>query len=108
MTDKPIAPRFTGKTRELTITGYILPLREGQPVFVNVPGMEAATIAIFSTHAALKLAEKQVPGFSYDRLMVIENGREFLQPIPSDGTVEIIIDPVIEDGKTRFQKLFRD
>lgn len=99
-------PKFTGKKREIFITGYFLPLRDEQPVFVDVPGLEAPTIAIFSTLSALQIAKTQVPGFSYDRVVVIDNGREFLQSIP--GSVVIIIDPTIVDGNTRFQQLFRD
>lgn len=98
-------PRYTGNKKELFITGYILPMIDGHPVFIEIPGMNADVVAIFSTREALERAKAQVAGFEYDALKVIENGQAFIESLPKDGSLEVVLDPVIEGDRTRFGRL---
>lgn len=100
-------PKFTGKKRQLdTIQGYYLPLAGGQPVQVEIPGLPDPVIAIFSSQETLDRARADTEAFAYDQAMCISDQRGFLQSIPR--SVEVIIDPVVVDGNTRYQRLLRD
>lgn len=92
-----------------TLDGYILPLREGQPVVIRFEGRSEIHVPLFSTMAALELARKQVPSLAPDQYMVLTDTEGFLSSIRRDGTVKVIVDPVVTpEGKSQYKTLVLD
>jgi hypothetical protein len=102
----PPPPAALSAPFELDIDGYILPLRRGQPVWLEIPGLPGHALPIFSDQAALDRAEVELPGFSYDRRQKIDDGPEFLSSIPQN--IDVIIDPwITERQTTRYRRVYR-
>ena len=106
--ENPPAPQALGEPFELDIDGYILPLRGGQPVWLEIPGLPGHALPIFSNQAALDRAATELPDFGYDQLKKIDDGPEFLSSIPTDEGIDVIIDPwITERQTTRYRRVYR-
>lgn len=109
MTSRP-APRRTDKPpEELSLTGMLMPWRNGQPAFILLPGegdTELLAIPLFTTLAKLEAAALAVNS-PYDSVKRIDDGRVFLEDIPRD--VLVVVDPWITPRRTtRYTQVLRD
>jgi hypothetical protein len=96
----------TGKLLELNITGYLFPAHANRsPVFLRIDGAgDDLFLPVFSTEEKLCAVMGKI---SYDRILQICDGREFLDSIEEDPRkLRVIVDPhKHESGTTRFQEV---
>lgn len=71
------------KIQLLTITGCVVPYRQGKPLVMNVPGSRRPHLSIFPSEGALQEAFEGV----YDEVRTIEDGRHFLESLPPEYVV---------------------
>lgn len=101
-------PRELGPPQELGggLEGALVPIRQGQPCWVRLPGVKVPALPIFSTLSALKRALEGMPGFSYEDVLTVGNGRDFWTHLPHDGSIELVMDPFItEERTTRYKRI---
>lgn len=102
-------PQVIAAPRELAggLTGSLVPLRDGQPCWLQVPGVAVPALPIFTSLAALRRAVLELPGFGYDTVATVESGEEFWQGLPHDGSIELVLDPFITAEKTtRYKRVY--
>lgn len=66
--------------REISISGYLFPWRDGGPVLVELDGCNDWFLPVFSTENALK-ATMATLSVAYESIKVIDDGKEFLDGI---------------------------
>lgn len=98
------APKPTGRYRDVSLTGCLIPWKGGQPVFMSMPGSPLSYLATFTTEAKLRAVMVEI-GIEIDSIKNIDDGTEFLSSIPLD--VPVIIDPHRVGDKTRWTEVKR-
>lgn len=98
-------PWRTGKpAEEVDLDGMLIPWRRGQPVFLEITGLEPA-LAVFSSAMKLTLAMDEMKA-EYDDIKTVSDGRSFLASIPRE--VPVIVDPwVTPERNTRYLAVLR-
>ena len=94
--------------RSISITGYLLPFIDWQPVRVSMPNETTAFVTVFSTEEKLREHMEQIlPGHEY-QIKKITDGQEFCQSL-WEQSVRIMLDPYIVDGqKTHWTEIMKD
>jgi hypothetical protein len=99
-------PKPTGRRSEVSLTGALMPWKQGQPAFLSVPGSDALYLPIFSAQDKLEgmMACVHTP---YQSVKQIQDEADFLSSIPTD--IKIMFDPYFTpEGKVRWTELLRD
>lgn len=95
-----------GEGGAISIEGFILPMWLGHPVLFEIPGVDVPVVVIFSSFETLAEGKRSLKDYRHDNLKKITNPTEFLASMPRDGSVQIIIDPVLTDkGTTRYKQV---
>jgi len=104
----PLAPRSLGSTREISFTGKIFPWDPvtQQPVLLSMPGSTAFYLPCFSKKEGLQAVMQHIRFADYT-IKLIQDGGEFRLSILEavGGTVHLILDPYIVEGKVRFSQV---
>jgi hypothetical protein len=98
------APKPTGKISAVTVTGSLMPWKEGQPVFMMVQGSPHTYLPLFSTEEELRQVMGDLGVTDYSMKMV-ENLEEFLASVPPE--IPVIFNPHRVGDKTRWTELQR-
>lgn len=106
MTEFP-APKQVGPEKELTLTGMLMPWKDGQPALLHMLGTEASVyyLPLFEDPDQLRavLARADVP---FESIKQVEDGGEFLDSVPPD--IVVVVNPRFTDeGKVRFFQVQR-
>jgi hypothetical protein len=99
-------PQPTGRKKELSLTGKLIPWYEGRPSYLNVPDSDTNYLPVFT-------AEEQLDGFlerakvPYDDVKQITDGDEFVNSIPAH--IIIMVDPYFTpQGRVRWCEVKRN
>lgn len=97
--------RISSAVVGLNLTGYVMPaFHNSQPVIMELDDAPGIYIAVFSTPKRLRAA-MVVQKIKYDKIMQIDNGKEFVQSIVENKNpdLHLIVDPRrIGDGKLKY------
>lgn len=106
---KTEGPKPTGKPEQgVTLTGALLPWKDGQPVLMQMPGAPFNYLPCFHDvgEAQSFLEEWSI---EYDSIKQIDNGDEFLEsllPYFLSDHLKVIMDPwTTDEGRVRFLEL---
>jgi hypothetical protein len=114
MTDIPGGPRrVSNRVLPTNVTGYLMPWRNDQPVWLQVPGGGSDLYIPLFTNREKLVAEMARIAMPYDGIKKIDDSREFLDSIPTHapGTnrkIHVIVDFHQVDGRVRYLELFRN
>lgn len=92
--------------RPISVTGNVMPMHlDGQPFLVQMPGIIAFFVVIFTSAEKLRDAMKTLgPGEEY-KIKQVTDGKEFCQSL-FEQNVRIMRDPYIVDGdKTHWTEI---
>lgn len=82
------APKATGSVIPVRIKGCIFPTFKGEPVLLRVPSSDFLYLPIFSTLEKFLVIFDKLK-FEHDKIMKIDDTKEFLSSIPPDVKVAI-------------------
>lgn len=91
--------------RAISITGYVIPWRNGEPVLLEMAGCNDYFLPVFSLPEKLRAA---MSGIQYDSVKKIDNGLEFVDSLRNavlDRPVRIAVDLRWEGGRNRFAEI---
>ncbi len=91
------------RSKEIDITGYLFPWKDGQPFFMQMLGSKATYIPVFEDKIKLDIG---MNGIEYEKIKQIEDGQQFLDSIPTKYIVIVNL-RYTSDGKCRYIQLFR-
>lgn len=101
------APRRTAKPpEELSLTGKLIPYKECQPCYLNMPLSHHAYLPCFDGEDELR-AMMASAKIDFDNIKHIDDGRDFLVSIPAH-IIVITNMRWTERGTIKFLQVFRD
>jgi len=106
------APRpLTGELKDVTLSGKLLPMVGGQPVFTELDHSDALYISVFTDEAKLNAA-MEVIGVTPDKVVIIDDTFEFLDSIPLKNAMGQVMKIIVdirrtEKGTFRFTEIQR-
>jgi hypothetical protein len=100
-------PKQVGPQKFLDLTGMLIPWAGGQPVLLNMMGVDSSVqyLPLFSEPEPLEAVLAQA-GVGFESIKQVDDGPEFLDSIP----VEIIVITDLRytpEGKIRFHQVQR-
>lgn len=99
------APRRTGKpVEEITLTGKLVPFRNGQPIMLNFTMSPHTYLPCFDTESELR---EMMADIGWDNIKHVDDGQEFLVSIPPHVVVITKLRKT-ERGTFKFLQVFRD
>jgi hypothetical protein len=94
-------PTRIGPLKEVTLTGQIFAWKDGQPVFLQMPGSPSRYLPCFKTEKDLRALYARL-GLPFTSIKLIEDGPEFLTSFYGTDVIAICDVRYTEEGRVRF------